>query len=48
MIAFGCHPNRETPPRIEAAFAVEQVERAEAPMGPRIVRPYVLGRTVAR
>ncbi len=44
VIAFGCHPNRETLPRIEAAFAVEEVARGEIPAGPRIVRPYVLGR----
>jgi SAM-dependent methyltransferase len=44
VIAFGCHPNRETLPRIESAFAVEEVERNEMPMGPKIVRPYVLGR----
>ena len=48
VVAFGCHPNRETLPRIEAAFAVEEVERGDAPMGPKIVRPYVLGRAVAR
>jgi hypothetical protein len=46
MIAFGCHPNRETLQRIEAAFEVEEVERDELPMGPKIVRPYVLGRAV--
>ncbi len=43
VVAFGCHPNRDTLPRIEAAFEVEEVERGEAPMGPKIVRPYVLG-----
>jgi SAM-dependent methyltransferase len=47
-VAFGCHPNRDTLARIEAAFGVEEVERGEFPMGPRIVRPYVLGRAVAR
>jgi ubiquinone/menaquinone biosynthesis C-methylase UbiE len=46
-IAMGCHPNRDTLPRIEQAFAVEDVERDEIPMGPKIVRPYVLGRAVA-
>jgi SAM-dependent methyltransferase len=48
VVAFGCHPNRDTLPQIEAAFAVEEVERGELPMGPKIVRPYVLGRAVAR
>jgi ubiquinone/menaquinone biosynthesis C-methylase UbiE len=48
MIAMGCHPNRDTLPRIEQAFAVEDVERNEMPMDPKIVRPYVLGRALAR
>jgi SAM-dependent methyltransferase len=48
VVAFGCHPNRETLPRIEAAFEVDEVERDEMPMGPKIVRPYVLGRALAR
>jgi SAM-dependent methyltransferase len=48
VVAFGCHPNRETLPRIEAAFDVEEVERGDLPAGPKIVRPYVLGRAVAR
>ena len=48
VVAFGCHPNRETLPRIEAAFEVEDVERAEMPIGPKIVRPYVLGRAVTQ
>jgi ubiquinone/menaquinone biosynthesis C-methylase UbiE len=46
VIGFGCHPNRETLARIEAAFAVEEVERSELPAGPKIVRPYVLGLAV--
>jgi ubiquinone/menaquinone biosynthesis C-methylase UbiE len=47
-VCFGCHCNRETLPRIEAAFEVEEVERGEVPSGPpKIVRPYVLGRAVA-
>ena len=46
VFAFGCHPNRDTLPHIEAAFEVEEVERDELPMGPKIVRPYVLGRAV--
>jgi ubiquinone/menaquinone biosynthesis C-methylase UbiE len=48
-VCFGCHPNRDTLPRIEAAIAVEEVERGTAPGGmPKIVRPYVLGRAVKR
>ncbi len=43
VIAFGCHPNRDTFPRIEAAFAVEKVKRDVLPLGPSIVRPYVRG-----
>jgi len=43
-VCFGCHPNRDTLPRIESAFTVEQVEHGETPGGmPKIVRPYVLG-----
>jgi hypothetical protein len=48
VVAFGCHPNRETLRRIEAAFDVEEVERSELPAGPKIVRPFVLGRAVNR
>ena len=44
VIAFGCRPNRDTLPRIESAFEVEEIDRGELPAGPRIVRPYVLGR----
>lgn len=43
VIGFGCHPNRATLPRIEAAFRVEEVERGVLPAGPKIVRPFVLG-----
>ena len=47
-VCFGCHCNRDTLPRIEAAFEVEEVERGETPPGPpKIVRPYVLGCAVA-
>jgi ubiquinone/menaquinone biosynthesis C-methylase UbiE len=45
-LVMGCHPNRDTLPRIEDAFAVDEVERDVLPMGPKIVRPYVLGRAV--
>jgi ubiquinone/menaquinone biosynthesis C-methylase UbiE len=46
-VCFGCHPNRDTLPRIQAAFQVEEVEHGELPGGPpKIVRPFVLGRAV--
>ena len=45
---MGCHPNRDTLPQIESAFAVDEVERGEVPFGPKIVRPYVLGRARKR
>jgi SAM-dependent methyltransferase len=48
FVAFGCHPNRETLSAIAGSFDVEDVERGEIPGGPRIVRPYVLGRAVKR
>jgi ubiquinone/menaquinone biosynthesis C-methylase UbiE len=48
VVAFGCHPNRDTLASIESAFDVEEVERGEIPHGPKIVRPYVLGRAAAR
>jgi SAM-dependent methyltransferase len=48
LIAFGCHPNRDTLPRIEEAFEVLAVERGRLPTGPQIIRPYVLGEAVAR
>jgi ubiquinone/menaquinone biosynthesis C-methylase UbiE len=45
IVASGCHPNRETLAAIEAAgFEVQELERSELPMGPRLVRPYILGR----
>lgn len=48
VIADGCHPNRETLAAIEAAgFVVQEIERSELPAGPRLVRPYILGRAVA-
>jgi len=46
-LCFGCHPNRDTLPRIESTFEVAELEQSEMPMGPKIVRPYVLGRAVA-
>ncbi len=48
VIAFGCHPNRNTLARIESAFEVEELEQGVLPAGPTIVRPYVLGRARAR
>ena len=48
-VCFGCHPNRDTLPRIHAAFEVEDVEHTEFPDGtPKIVRPVVIGRAVKR
>jgi ubiquinone/menaquinone biosynthesis C-methylase UbiE len=47
VVAQGCHPNRDTLPRIESVFAIDGLERSEVPFGPKIVRPYVLGRAVA-
>ena len=46
LFAQGCHPNRDTLPRIESAFAIDEIEAGEVPFGPKIVRPYVLGRAV--
>jgi ubiquinone/menaquinone biosynthesis C-methylase UbiE len=45
VVCFGCHCNRETLPRIQAAFDVQDVERGEYPPPgpPKIVRPFVLG-----
>ena len=48
VVAMGCHPNRDTLPRIESAFAVDEVERSELPEGPSLIRPYVLGRAHRR
>jgi ubiquinone/menaquinone biosynthesis C-methylase UbiE len=46
VFAQGCHPNRDTLPRIESAFTIDELDQGEVPFGPRIVRPYVLGRGV--
>jgi ubiquinone/menaquinone biosynthesis C-methylase UbiE len=46
VFAQGCHPNRDTMPRIESAFTIGEIESGEVPFGPKIVRPYVLGRAV--
>jgi len=46
VVAFGCHPNRDTLARIEVAFEVDDVGRGER-AAPKIVRPYVLGRASA-
>jgi SAM-dependent methyltransferase len=48
FFADGCHCNRDTVAAIEAAsFAVEDVEEAELPKSPPIVRPLVKGSAVA-
>jgi len=44
VVAQGCHPNRDTLPRIESGFSIDELDQGEVPFGPRIVRPYVLGR----
>jgi SAM-dependent methyltransferase len=49
VIAMGCHPNRATLERIEAAgFEVEGLRRDELPKVPPIARPMIVGRAVAR
>ena len=48
VIAMGCHPNRDTLPQIESSFDVTELEQSELPIGPKIVRPYVLGRAIAK
>src|SRR5262245_38225248 len=48
VVSFGCHPNRATLDRIEAAgFAVEALESGALPNAPRLVRPMITGRAVA-
>jgi len=48
VVAMGCHPNRATLERIEAAgFVVRELRRGELPKSPPIVRPLVAGRAVA-
>jgi ubiquinone/menaquinone biosynthesis C-methylase UbiE len=47
VIGMGCHPNRRTLERIEAAgFDVDQLERGELPKSPPIVRPTIAGRAI--
>jgi ubiquinone/menaquinone biosynthesis C-methylase UbiE len=49
VLADGCHPNRATLERIEAApFVVVEVQRSELPHSPPLVRPLVAGRALAR
>jgi SAM-dependent methyltransferase len=47
VVAMGCHPNRDTLPRIESIFAIDELDQGETPFGPRIVRPYIRGRAHA-
>jgi len=48
VVAMGCHPNRATLERIEAAgFEVEELRHEQHPKAPPIVRPLILGRAVA-
>jgi ubiquinone/menaquinone biosynthesis C-methylase UbiE len=47
VVALGCHPNRPTRARIEAAgFELEAIETGELPHSPSIVRPLITGRAV--
>jgi ubiquinone/menaquinone biosynthesis C-methylase UbiE len=49
FFADGCHCNRDTLAAIEAAaFAIQEVDKAELPKSPPIVRPLVRGSAVAR
>jgi SAM-dependent methyltransferase len=49
VFAMGCHPNRATLERIEAAgFEVEDLRRGELPKSAPICRPMILGRAVSR
>jgi hypothetical protein len=49
VLADGCHPNRATLERIEAApFEVMDVQRSELLHSPPLVRPLVAGRALAR
>jgi ubiquinone/menaquinone biosynthesis C-methylase UbiE len=49
VLADGCHPNRATLERIEAAsFEVVDVQRSELQHSPPLVRPLVAGRALAR
>ena len=48
VVACGCHPNRATLGRIEAAgFELEALESDELAHAPPIVRPLITGRAVA-
>jgi len=45
LMVGGCHPNRPTLERIEAAgFQVDELQRGELPKSPPIVRPTIAGR----
>ena len=48
VVAMGCHPNRSTLERIQAAgFDVQDLRRGELPKSPPIVRPLIAGRAIA-
>jgi SAM-dependent methyltransferase len=48
VVAMGCHPNRATLERIEAAgFEVEELRHGELPKVPPIARPLITGRAIA-
>ena len=49
VVAMGCHPNRATLERIEAAgFQLDELEKGTLPKSPPIVRPMITGRAHAR
>ena len=47
FVGNGCNCNRQTLGLIEAEFSIEEVEDAELPKAPSIIRPLVVGRALA-
>ncbi len=48
IVAMGCHANRATLERIEAAgFDVEELRHGDLPKSPSIIRPMILGRALS-
>jgi ubiquinone/menaquinone biosynthesis C-methylase UbiE len=48
FVSNGCNCNRPTLSSIESAFSVDEVVGGEIPRAPRIVRPLISGRAVAK